>query len=193
LIIRAPPADRIAIVVPRGRTRCGAIVENVGKDVACMVQHDIHDHINAPCVRFVDKASEFAIRVRFVISKAGINAQEMLDSIAVVSALLRLAVLQHGTKPNRTNPESLKVAETLSDPFQSTALKSVDGLIPLLSRRAIGVIEAVDHEEVDPTVSPIGRRGKGAGDLDVMAVNRDRVSRGAARGRKGLLDFRAEN
>jgi hypothetical protein len=92
-IVGAAPADRIAIVAPRGGRRLGTVVEHIGENVPGVVQHNVHDHVDAARMRLVDEAAELAVGVRLIRCKPRVYLQEVLDAIAVIRAVLGLAVL----------------------------------------------------------------------------------------------------
>src|SRR6516165_1575131 len=158
-----------------------------------MMQHDVHDHIHAARVRFVDEAPQLAVGIRFVGCEARVDRQEVLDAIAVIGAVLGLAVLQDRAQPDRAGSEPLQIAEALPHAFERAALETAKRQIPGRVWRAIGIVEPIDKEKITPAVPPILRRGKWARYFDCLTVDLDGAAGWCPRVGKCILYFGAEN
>src|SRR5262249_17906984 len=113
------------------------------------------------------------VGVRLIGCKPRIHLEEVLDTVAVIRAVLGLAVLQDGAQPNRPDPQPLEVIKAAPDALQRAALEAAERPIPCGCRRTFGVVEAIDEQKIYPAVSPILRRGKRARDFDLATLYLD--------------------
>jgi hypothetical protein len=157
------PVDRVLLFTPR----CRRVDSVVREDVAGVVQHDVEDDVDATRMSLVHQRVQVPVgRRRGVGSEARLDGQEVLDAVAVVRVVIPLAVLLHRREPKGADPELLEVVEARAHPVERASLEAGVVGVPPATRGRGRVVEAVDHEEVDPHVPPVRGRGKGRGRND---------------------------
>ena len=97
--------------------------------------------------------------------EARIGAEEVVDAVSVIAAVVESEVFQDGAQPNGARAEVLDIIEPLIDSGKLPALireiiRIIEGR---MDRRGGRIVEAVDHEEIDDLVPPVGGRRKRAG------------------------------
>jgi hypothetical protein len=155
LAVRAAPSNVIAALAPWSVACHRAVGQEIPEYIAGVVEDDIHDHVHAAGVRLVDQAPQFAVWIGSVGCKAGVDAQEMLDAVAVVGAVLFGAVLQDRTEPDGADAEPFEIVETLAHTVDRPTLESAERLVPRTAGQSGRIVEAIDQDEVDPAVAPI--------------------------------------
>jgi hypothetical protein len=75
-----------------------------------------------------------------------------------VVRLLVLAVLQRWCDPDGADAKFLEIGKLRANTLKGSTLKGASDAVPRwLTRRGRGVVEPIDHQEVDPLVPPIFR------------------------------------
>ena len=80
-------------------------------------------------------------------------------------------VFEHGGDPDGADAEIVEIVELGGYAGEGAALAETVFLIPGARGRGGGVVEAVDHEEIEPIVTPVRRGGKRIGNLFGLAVD----------------------
>ena len=125
-----------------------------------MVQHDVEHDVETRGVRRVDQIAQFVIGVGGLLGEPRLSAQEIMNAVAVVAAVLAGEVPEGRTHPDGAGSQFLEIGDLLLDTAKRAALKSSERRIVerLMARRREPVVEAIDHQEIDPLVAPVGRR-----------------------------------
>lgn len=134
---------------------------DIFKNVAGMVQHNVEDDLDAQPVGFIDPAAQFALSQLGLGAEARLHSQEILDAVSVRRVVIELTVLPHGRQPQRSDAEVLQIAKLLPDPVEGPALKFTELDVKwCVLRRHLRIVETIDHEKGDARVPPILRRRK---------------------------------
>lgn len=72
-------------------------IAEIGEDVASVVQDDVQNDVEAEIVGGVYQAAKLIVRMVGVAGEAGINAQEIVNAITVISAALKGNILENRT------------------------------------------------------------------------------------------------
>src|SRR6266851_417048 len=91
--------------------------------------------------------------------------QEVVDAVAVIAEPVEGWVLEDRAEPDCADAEIFEVMQAGLHARERAALIAVEvRVVPrLVARRCVGPVEAVDHEEVDPKVPPVGWRRREPG------------------------------
>ena len=138
----------------------GAFVQKCRAD---MVQHDVEHDVKARGVRRVDQIAQFVIGAVGMLREARLGAQKVMNAVAVVTAVFAGQVPERRAHPDGAGTELLEIGDLLLDAAKRASLKSGERRIVerLMARRPEPVVEAIDDQEVDPLVAPVGgRRGQ---------------------------------
>lgn len=158
------------------------------EDIRGVIEHDIEDDVEAVGVGRVDKRPQLLRRAGGVGREARLDREEILDTVAVIGARVRraierLAVLQHGREPERADAESLEIPQLLLDAREGTPPEGVArAIVRGVARRRGRIIEAIDHQEVDPLVAPVRGRREGRRNRDLFRIDGHDARHGPARG-----------
>src|SRR5579871_2457456 len=152
-------------------------IAHVGEGVACVIQHDVEDHEQILLVGSVDERAEFVVGCGGSVGESGLRANEVVDAVSVIGIRIELKILEHRAEPDRSCTELLDVLKLLLNARKLSALESVE--VGIVKRKMVGtcgrIVEAVEHQEVDPAVAPVfGRRersGGGVGWVDGLIEN----------------------
>src|SRR5215471_1295032 len=94
-----------------------------------------------------------------------IGMQKVVNTVTVIGPFFEWHILEDGTEPDRTRAQPLDIRQLGLDPRKITALKPkelrvVERLVPRWCR---GIVEPVDHHEINPGIAPVDGRRKGFG------------------------------
>ena len=149
--------------------------------VSRVVQDNIEDNEQVLLVGGIHEGAEFVVSGGGLVGEARLGADEVVDSVAVIRVGIELKILEHRTQPDSSGSELLDVGELLLHAGEFSALESEEvGIVEWLVRgRRRRVIEAVEHQEVDPAVAPVfgrwKRSGGGSGWVDGLVENRLKI------------------
>ncbi len=106
--------------------------------------------------------AEFVVGSRRVARETRFCADEVVNAVAVISIWIEGKVLEDRAEPNGSGSELLDVGKLLRHARECSALKAEEVRIVewLMGGRRDGIIEAIKHQEIDPAVAPVCRRGK---------------------------------
>src|SRR6266851_8891792 len=130
-----------------------------------MIQDDVEDHIEAGFVSCINQGPQLLIRILRNHCKPWLGAQEIVDAVAVIAEPVEGWVLEDRAEPDCAGAEIFEVMQAGLHARERAALIAVEvGVVPrLVAWRCVGPVEAVDHEKVDPNISPISWRGREPG------------------------------
>jgi hypothetical protein len=157
-----PVAARLAgLVAPRDRlgVRMVAGVACIGEDIADMVQHDVENDIQALPMCGIDEGAQFVVRGGRIVGEPGFGMEKVMDAVPVIGLTCDRQVLQHRAEPDRAGAEHLDVGKLRTHAAELAALVAIE--VRIVERRmrwGLRGVEAVDHEEINRAVAPVGRR-----------------------------------
>jgi hypothetical protein len=133
---------------------------DVVENSTSVVDHDIENDVQPARVSLINKFNEFSFRCcRCAIGgKPLIDPDEILDAVTVVIVFpVWRHVLQNRRKPDCLRTQVSHVIELRGYTSKGASLPEIKSLIPGASWRRLVISESVDHQEVNPGISPIGR------------------------------------
>src|SRR5215470_5604613 len=94
-----------------------------------------------------------------------IGMQKVVNTVTVIGPVFERHILEDGTEPDCARAQPLDIRQLGLDSRKITALKPKElGVIErLVARRRRGIVEPVDHHEVNPGIAPVDGRRKGYG------------------------------
>ena len=98
-----------------------------------------------------------------VIGKTGLGPQKIMDPVTMIAAVVKLQVLQNWAEPDSAGAECFDVAELVLHAGEFAALKVEESRIEgLMNGGGLRIIKAINYDEIDRLISPVGWRRKRA-------------------------------
>lgn len=170
--------------VPNGCAALGGGAKAlVSEDVPRVVEHDVEDHEQAQRVRLVDKGAQLFLRFLRRRRESWLRLEEVLDPVAMKAVAVGLSILQHGRQPDCARTEVLDVAQPFPDAVERSALVLTERFVVRHADRrlAVGSVESIEHQEVDPAIPPILRRWKRRAKRESVRPDNNRAGCGLCR------------
>src|SRR6266699_484502 len=143
----------------------------VGKHIARVIEDDIEYDVDAKGMSGVDQRTQFLVRYFWTRGEAWLDVQKILNAVAVIGALKILAVFENRGEPDGSDSQFFEVRKLFSHPVECASLElSIDAIVGQLVRRSSGIVKTVEHEEINPLISPVLGRRKWWGDFDSLTI-----------------------
>jgi hypothetical protein len=129
----------------------------------------------------IDQRAKFIVSEGGIVGKARFRADEIMDAIAVIRIWIEGEVLERWTEPDSAGSELFDIGQLLLHAGEFSTLESGEVWVVerLVDGRRGRVIEAIKHQEIDPSVSPVfgGREcsGRRIGWVDGVVENRLKI------------------
>jgi hypothetical protein len=156
-------ASEIGLRTLRTGTVRFAGIANIGENIARVIQDDVEDYVDAELVCGIHQSAKLIVGVVGIASETRIDVQEIVNAVPAIRCSLERNIFKHWTEPESACAELLDVGKLILDASQIATLKIIVIRVIewLVARRRERIVKPIDHEEVNPLIAPVGRRGKG--------------------------------